>query len=239
MEYFYVPPERIVNGKVEIADEEFTHLVHVMRRKEGDEICIVDGKGGAYDVRLVSVGRRSAEGSVVRMLERSNEPKVVVTCAVGILKNPSRFDFLVEKTTELGVSSIIPLRTARTIPAHAKIERWQKLALAAMKQSGRSRLPEVQELTQFDVVCSSASRYDRCYIAHEQPLGESAAAPLLSASDRNIAILIGPEGGFSDEEVGRAIETGWKPLFLGERRLRTETAAMIAVERFVSNIISI
>jgi 16S rRNA (uracil1498-N3)-methyltransferase len=236
MEYFYVPPERIVNGKVEIADEEFTHLVHVMRRKEGDEICVVDGKGATYDVRLVSVGRRSAEGSIVRTIERITEPKIEVTCAVGILKNPSRFDFLVEKTTELGVASIIPLRTARTIPAHAKIERWQKLALAAMKQSGRSRLPEVHELTQFDDVCSSASRYDRCYIAHEQPVGEPATTPLLSPSGGNVALLIGPEGGFSDEEVARAIEAGWKPLYLGERRLRTETAAMIAVERIISAV---
>src|SRR5258707_81233 len=143
MDYFYCPPQNIRNDTFLIDDEEFSHLVHVMRKKEGDEIMIVDGGGHAFEARIEEVRQKTARGTITRGYTNLHEPRIDVTVAVGILKNPSKFDFLVEKVTELGVRQIVPLLTERTIPAHAKIDRWQKLALAAMKQSGRSFLPRV------------------------------------------------------------------------------------------------
>src|SRR5712671_4390718 len=150
MDYFYSPHEKITATSVLIDGDEFAHLVHVMRKKEGDEICVVDGNGRAYDVRLESIEKKTATGIIHRAHEHFHEPARNITLAAGILKNPSKFDFLVEKVTELGVKEIFPLRTERTIPHHAKTDRWQKLALAAMKQCGRSYLPRVKELTSLD-----------------------------------------------------------------------------------------
>jgi 16S rRNA (uracil1498-N3)-methyltransferase len=118
---------------------------------------------------------------------------------------------------------IVPLLTERTIPRHAKIERWQKLALAAMKQSERCVLPLVQPLTQFDDYVKN-SKAALKIIAHEKTGG----SPALNISDATIAICIGPEGGFTEEEVARAKGCGFQLMTLGERRLRTETAAIAA-----------
>ena len=149
MEYFYVSPSNISPPRLTIDDEEFQHLTHVMRKQPGDEIRVVDGTGNVYDVRILDTARRAAHCEITAHRFMENEPAISVTLAAGVLKNGARFDFLVEKATELGVSSIVPLATERTIPQHAKTDRWQKLAIAAMKQSGRCVLPLVHPLTPF------------------------------------------------------------------------------------------
>jgi 16S rRNA (uracil1498-N3)-methyltransferase len=146
-----------------------------------------------------------------------------------MLKNYAKFDFLVEKTTELGVREIIPLATERTIPAHAKVERWHNLALAAMKQSGRSFLPVVRPVMPFDEFLALRDRFDRRVIAHEQHLPTSVVGSVRVSRNSSVLIAVGPEGGFSDEELAAALENDFLPLYLGERRLRSETAAIIAV----------
>ena len=228
MDYFYSPPDHIVNNAVHIDGEEFAHLTHVMRKKEGDEICVVDGRGHAYDVRLITINKKQAEGVIIASRAGDHEPAISVTLAAGILKNPSKFDFLVEKTTELGVKEIIPLTTDRTIPDHAKTDRWQKLALAAMKQSGRSYLPVVKDLQSLDDVLDGKNSFDLKLIAHEKEMQSPATAQLREKAYRSVLILIGPEGGFSDEEVKQCMKAGCIPFYLGERRLRTETAAIVA-----------
>jgi 16S rRNA (uracil1498-N3)-methyltransferase len=227
MDYFYCPPEHITSTTILIDGEEFSHLVHVMRKKEGDEIRVVDGEGTAYDVVLTEVKKKTAHGTIHRSYPGHHEPSGDVTIAVGILKNPSKFDFLVEKVTELGVKEIVPLRTERTIGSHAKTDRWQKLALAAMKQSGRSYLPRISPLTSIDDFIASPRMFDHKLLAHEKPspAGEAVRFDLLP--NQSMAILIGPEGGFTDEEVERCVASGYTMVFLGERRLRTETAAIV------------
>jgi 16S rRNA (uracil1498-N3)-methyltransferase len=224
MDYFYAPPERIDGRSVLIDGEELAHLAHVMRKKEGDEIMVVDGNGGAYDVLLETVTKRSARGLIRQSFRNYHEPGPRVTLAVGILKNPSKFDFLVEKATEVGVIGIIPLLTERTIPRHAKTDRWQKLALSAMKQSGRSYLPRVKELTNLADLLRTGGSFQRRLIAHMT--GEACLAPTTSSGGESTLILVGPEGGFSDSEVESCIAGGFTPVYLGDRRLRTETAAI-------------
>ncbi len=141
MEYFYVPPSSISPPYLSIDGEEFLHLTHVMRKRPGDEIRVVDGKGHVYDVRIADIVRREARCEITAQRAMENEPAISVTLAAGIVKNGARFDFLVEKATEIGVHAIVPLTTERTIPHHGKTDRWQKLAVAAMKQSGRCVLP--------------------------------------------------------------------------------------------------
>ena len=227
MDYFYTLPENISTDSVLIGGDEFSHLTHVMRKNVGDEIRVVDGLGMAYDVLLTELKKKTAHGTITKRYLNHNEPLIAVTLAVGILKNPSRFDFLVEKVTELGVREIIPLRTERTIPSHAKTDRWQKLALAAMKQSGRAYLPHVRELVWLEDVLSASTAFNIRLIAHEQPINN---VPSVEQKKRqSILLLVGPEGGFSNEEVEKCVTAGCTPLYLGERRLRTETAAVVGV----------
>lgn len=229
MDYFYCPPGNISRETFSIDGNEFSHLVHVMRKKEGDPIRIVDGVGNAYDARIDSVKKKSAEGALLQKYEQHHEPHNRVSLAVGMLKNYSKFDFLVEKTTELGVCEIIPLRTERTIPRHAKVDRWHNLALAAMKQSGRAFLPIVRPVMLLTDLVASRDRFDHKCIAHEQQLPASITGCPSLKRKSSLLIVVGPEGGFSDVEIDECLKNGFKPMYLGERRLRSETAAIVAV----------
>jgi 16S rRNA (uracil1498-N3)-methyltransferase len=228
MDYFYTAPENISSQKVRIGGEEFTHLTHVMRKKQGDVIRVVDGLGMAYDIRLDEIGKGQTSGEILESYRNHNEPKISLTLGVGLLKNPSKFDFLVEKVTEIGVRTIVPLLTARTIPEHAKIDRWQKLALAAMKQSGRSYLPRIQELTELSGFLGQYGTADLRLVAHEQAVGITGVMQLINIHVRTVTVLIGPEGGFEEEEIEMCSAAGFTPVYFGERRLRTETAAIVA-----------
>ena len=236
MDYFYITPENIRKDHAEIADEEFSHLVHVMRKKVGDAICIVDGLGTAYDAVIASIEKRIAIAHITMHHPNYNEPEQQVTLAVGILKNSSKFDFLVEKATELGAHAIIPLTTERTISRHAKSSRWQKLALAAMKQCGRSFLPKISELQSLEHVLKSAHQYTERFVCHvEAPtalasmdLGRSDGIVSKPSKGSSVLTIIGPEGGLSESEIAACIGADCIPASLGRRRLRTETAAICA-----------
>lgn len=240
MDYFYCNPDDVAGDSLVIRGEEFAHLTHVMRKQAGDRIVVVDGRGTAYDVRIESLEKKAAACRIESRTGGLHEPAVKVVLAAGILKNPSRFDFLVEKATELGVTEIVPLVTERTIPPRGRITRWRKLALAAMKQSGRSVLPPVRDLTTLVEALEAGSGFDRMVVAHEKGpagpdatpgSGETAGVP--SPGYRTLLLLIGPEGGFSEAEVELCVGKGCEVLYLGERRLRTETAAVAALARII------
>lgn len=228
MEYFYTPPHLITSHKLTIDGEEFVHLTHVMRKKQGDSIRVVNGVGTTYDATIVEVSKHIARCEILKVHTRLNEPELDVTLGVAILKNASKFDFLVEKVTELGVNAIVPLITSRAIPRHAKTDRLQKLALAAMKQSGRCVLPAVKELTGFPEFVQSAQPGSLRIIPHEQIESPTLAHVLQGKEFRSAILCVGPEGGFTDDEVILAESAGFQPVSLGVRRLRTETAAIIA-----------
>jgi 16S rRNA (uracil1498-N3)-methyltransferase len=228
MDYFYTPPQHIASDSLTIEGDEFSHLTHVMRKDAGDHIRVVDGIGHAFDCTLVARENHVARCTIRQRHRHLHEPENDVTLAVGLLKNSASFDFLVEKSTELGVNRIVPLITERTIPRHARVERWQKLALAAMKQSGRCVLPAVVQPARFDEFVRSAQAALRV-IPHE--LVDAPAFGDLVRTERavSVTICIGPEGGFTESEVADAREQGFRAATLGRRRLRTETAAVVAV----------
>lgn len=228
MDYFYAPPQAITSEMITIEGEEFSHLTHVMRKKIGDEFRIVDGNGMAYDCFLEYIGKRQAQCRIAGRHHMLHEPTRSVTLAVGMLKNNSSFDFLIEKCTELGVAEIIPVRTSRTIPVHAKTTRWRKLALAAMKQCGRCILPVIREpvpLTDYLQHTKATVRF----LPHEKVDAPSLREVDSADTQGTATLLIGPEGGFSDDEIAAAVSVGFIPVSLGRRRLRTETAAIHAV----------
>lgn len=227
MDHFYTTPSLVSPDGLVVDGEEFSHLTHVMRKRIGDVIIVVDGLGNAYDCTITEITKRSARCSIHTHHHNLHEPQVELTLAVAILKNASKFDFLVEKTTELGVRHIVPLRSNRTIPEHSKSERWQKLALSAMKQSGRSILPQVAELTDFEQFLEQRPG-DLNLIAHEKVESPQMSELVRGRRYRSIAACIGPEGGFTEQEIHTAMTRGFVAVGLGPRRLRTETAAIAA-----------
>ncbi|MEO8167061.1 MAG: RsmE family RNA methyltransferase [bacterium] len=228
MDYFYTLPKNITSDSLTIEGEEFSHLAHVMRKPVGAQIIVVDGIGKAYEATIEEITKRAARCSIQTTNAGLHESPVDVTLAVGLLKNHSKFDFLIEKCTELGVNAFFPLITERTIPRHARTDRWQKLALAAMKQSERCILPKVHEPGSFTNFISSASAASLKIIPHEKIKSPTLGELLRKNTNASISICIGPEGGFTETEIAEAQSAGFLHVSLGERRLRTETAAIVA-----------
>jgi len=231
MELFYTPSENIdlAAKSLVIEGDEFHHLVRVLRKKTGDRILVTDGAGLRCEVRLASAGKKSVEGEILHH-EMVGRPKTGVTVALSLLKAPQRFDFFLEKATELGVSSIIPMITARTIsqPSREKTEgkltRWKSIVLSAARQSKRYYLPELFEPLPFRKVIALQG-YDLRLIPYEV----SEEAPEVRCSGKNTLFLIGGEGGFTAGEVEEAKTAGFREISLGRTILRAETAGIFAV----------
>jgi len=234
MDSFYAPPGKIRGRRVTLEGEEHHHLAKVLRKKVGDEIYVVDGKGRGYRVTLNAISRSTAEGEIQETHDRWKEPCIDVKLAIALLKNPSRLDFLVEKCTELGVREFIPMTTERTIVSRVHLERLQKIALAAMKQSGRSFLPTIGRVQGFADVLAYLEDCDEKFIPHEKAVSSLAEYTCVEVG-KQIGVLIGPEGGFTDEEIRAAMGCGFKPVWLGPRRLRSETAAIAVVSRILQS----
>lgn len=225
---FYAPPTCFHGTHVSLPPDEARHAVRVLRMREGDTMVVVDGMGGWHEVELTQVGRDRADGVVQTTLREVGEPGYNLTLGVALLKQASRFEFVLEKAVELGVHRIIPLLTHRTEKPRFKRQRAEHILVAAMKQSGRTRLPALEAPTALANVLTIPSKGLRA-ICHEatDPTHHLAVHVQQEASQR-ATILVGPEGGFTDEEMAEARAGGWQPASLGPRRLRAETAALTA-----------
>ncbi len=227
MEYFYTPPSCITGNELRIEGDELTHVERVLRKKAGDVVHVTDGAGTVYTVTLIEVRKHSARCRITDRHPGLHEPSRDVMLGVALLKNPSRYDMLVEKGTELGVNAFVPLLTERTVQQHARSNRWHSIALSAMKQSCRCWLPTVAEATPLAEFVRSAPASAVRIILHEKSGGVDLRL-IDHAAARSVILCIGPEGGFSEQEIALAVEGGFEQASLGERRLRTETAALAA-----------
>ncbi|MCI0706070.1 MAG: 16S rRNA (uracil(1498)-N(3))-methyltransferase [Ignavibacteriae bacterium] len=235
MEYFYTDPNDVHGTHLFLRDEEYKHLARVLQKRVGDHVAVTDGKDRMYEAVIRSLNHTDAECEIVDVKHRVNEPKVDVTIAISVLKNPGRIDFLVEKVTEFGARTIVPMLCERTIPKQEKHTRLEKIALAAMKQCGRSYLPKVFMLTQFDTLVSHAHEYDLKLIPHEKTEQSQFIGAVIKhhPKAKNVLVVVGPEGGFTEHEMELAAENNFVPISLGARRLRSETAAISAVSWIV------
>lgn len=228
MEYYYTPKEYISSGSLTIVDEEAKHLGKVLRKNQGDELYVTDGIGNLYRSKIVTANKQLIECTILEKMTGINEPGTKVTLYQSLIKNPDRFEFSIEKSVELGVHEIFPLITEHTINKTSnKVERWQSIALSAMKQSQRCYLPKVNAPLPFEDAISS------CGAAIKLIADETAQynnEDFSSYADKDsVAVFIGPEGGFSPDEVKHAVENGFRRLSLGPRKFRSETAAVLAV----------
>jgi 16S rRNA (uracil1498-N3)-methyltransferase len=238
MEFFFADPGQVDGESVVLKGDEFKHLSRVLRKRVGDHVFVTDGRGKMYEVIIRAFTRTEAECKIIDTMPRFNEPKVDVTLAVSLLRNPARFDMVVEKGTELGMSAMIPLLCERTVRKQEKHERLQKIAVSALKQSGRSVLPAIFVLTRFETLVRNSVRYDLKLMAHEKTEQSQFLGSLLKhhAAAKSVLIVIGPEGGLTAEEFSLAEEQGFVPVSLGPRRLRSETAAISALSWVVGGM---
>jgi len=232
--HFYAPPSSIRGQRVILDGDEAKHIARSLRKKPGDEIYVVDGRGRRFEVKLNHVKPTQVVGSIRKTTENAGEPPYHLTVGIGLLKNRNRFETFLEKAVECGVSSIVPLETDRTEIQSLREQRATNILTAAMKQSGRSVLPELTEPVPLAQVAETrCPGADSSWICHEaadaEPLSTAVnASPATSGKRSRLLVLIGPEGGFTESEVRAARDAGAEPVRLGPHRLRTETAGIVA-----------
>jgi 16S rRNA (uracil1498-N3)-methyltransferase len=231
MELFYALAENIDldTGNLVVDGDEFHHLVRVLRKKAGEKILVTDGNGLRCEVRISTVGKASFSGEILSS-SSVEQPETSVTVALSLLKAPQRFELFLEKATELGVSSIIPMITARTLSqpsserVQGKLNRWRTIMLSAARQSKRYYLPQLSEPLSFKKVMAIQG-FDLKLIPYEL----SEVAPEVRCAGKNTIFLIGGEGGFTVGEVEEAKAAGFREMSLGRTILRAETAGIFAV----------
>ncbi len=219
--------QRIENGFAYLDEEESRHLLSALRRKVGDALNLTDGKGFFYETEISDTGKRHAVARILSKTAVPAERPFKLHLAIAPTKQMERFEWFLEKATEIGIDEITPLLCKRSERDTIRHDRLEKILVSAMKQSLRARLPMLNELTRFQAFVKSAS-------APQKLIAWCADTPLPHLSSQitgtnDILIAIGPEGDFSPEEIHSALENGFNGISLGTARLRTETAGLLAV----------
>jgi 16S rRNA (uracil1498-N3)-methyltransferase len=231
---FYTSPDKIGKESLTIEGEEAKHILAVLRHGAGDVIDVVDGCGTKCRVQIDEVSRDFLQGRILSRTSMENEPDCRLTLAQAVCRK-ERMDFLVEKATEIGVSSIIPIMTERNLikvdeasREKKRIDRWTRIAIAAMKQSLRTILPEIYNIAPFEQLLPRIKSFDLCLIASLDKESESLReCEGLRKRPKNMLLIVGPEAGFTEGELSKALAEGAIPVSLGRRRLRTETAGVV------------
>jgi 16S rRNA (uracil1498-N3)-methyltransferase len=223
LERFYCP-DLPAGGPATLEGDEARHLIRVRRVVVGEMVELFDGRGSAYRAQVSTIGRDRAVLAILGPGDPDRTPTLSLTLATAVPKG-ERFDWLVEKATELGVARLIPLVTDRSSvdPRSAKLDRLRRVIIEASKQCRRNRLMDLGPPTAWDSLVGNSRESSRL-LAHPGGLGMVSAG--LRPGSGSVILAIGPEGGFSEKEVDRGIEAGWRTVGLGSTILRVETAAL-------------
>ena len=210
-----------------LPEQESLHCIKVLRLREGDLLTITDGKGFFYDCRLLDPHPKRSTFTILRQWKKLGKRGFGVHIAFGPTKQMDRNEWFVEKATEIGADRLTPITANFSERREIKRERLEKIAVAAMKQSQQAHLPDIEEMVRLkDFITRPFT--GRKFIAHCHDLPKSALAETYRKGE-DALVLIGPEGDFSEEEVVYALRNGYEPISLGETRLRTETACLVAL----------
>lgn len=222
--YFFI--EQLNNEPQLLLPEETSkHCIQVLRMQQGEQLLLTDGKGTLVTATIINADRKHC---VVKIDAKKTAPapEKKITVAISLLKNASRFEWFLEKATEIGITEIIPLLCKRTEKQYFRTERMQQIVVSAMLQSKQAWLPLLHEPQQFENAITQTA-YTTKLIAHcEQEkkftLNDIAQSP-------ETIMFIGPEGDFTKDEITSALTNNFQPVTLGDTRLRTETAGIVAV----------
>jgi 16S rRNA (uracil1498-N3)-methyltransferase len=237
MHRFFVPAAALAGNEAVLQEKQAHQISNVLRLRTGERISLFDDSGWEYLVRLVRVNSSECSGEIVERRLADNEPRVKITICQALLKG-SKFDLIVQKGTEMGVAGFVPVLCARSVmgdihqASEKKAERWRRIAIEAAEQSGRSRLPMIHPGTLFARACEQTRGLSLMAWESERKVGLQSVlaekADLNSPSGRPLSVnlFVGPEGGFTSDEVTMASDFGITPVSLGPRILRSETAAL-------------
>ncbi len=227
MELFF--SDDVQDARIRLDPEESAHLVRVLRHRAGDEVSVIDGRGTLYHCVLELADAKGAEVRIMRAEPGFGAHPYHLTMAVCPTKNIDRFEWFVEKATEIGVDVVAPVIGERSERRVLKTDRLRRIALSAAKQSLKAAIPAVAEpvsVRDFIAAAPADTLKLICYCFDD--VERISITDVLRRQAEKVMILIGPEGDFSPEEAQLACERGWIPVSLGDSRLRTETAAVVA-----------
>ena len=231
MPKFFVTQDKITKNQIIIDTEDVAHISRVLRLGIGDSITVCDSQGTDYEAEIEEMEQGRVICTVTGKRASVSEPNIKVTLFQGLPK-ASKMEYIIQKTTELGISEIVPVRLSRCVvkidnkkDEKKKLERWQKISEAAAKQSGRGIVPEISEIMTLDEVIERSKEFDLFFVPYECEEKKTLKEVLLSKQNiKSVGFIIGPEGGFDIAETEKLRESGIATVTLGKRILRTETA---------------
>lgn len=231
---FLIDPEQIRDSTAELTGATARQIMNVLRLKEDDTICLLDGGGLEHTARIKALSKDTVQAGIESTSQCANEPKLRLTLAVCLPKG-DKLDLIVGKCTELGISGLIVVESERTVArpdaskAAARIARWRKIAAEAVEQSGRGVIPACEGIVEFSEVVERIGDYSLALVAWEDERSVMLREALReNAGAESVLLIVGPEGGLTENEVELARAAGARSVSLGKRRLRTETAAIAA-----------
>lgn len=227
MSRFFIPKANISEDKITITGEDVVHILKVLRLKKSDILTCCDGKGNDYQAEISEISKDNLICGIISRTKSDTEPDIKVTLIQGLPK-ASKMDYIIQKTTELGVFELFPCTLNRCIAkveGEKKLERWQKIAKEAAQQSGRGIIPKINRQVDLKGAISILKEADISFVAYECEDKTQIKTALLSVENpKSVAFLIGPEGGFDKAEIELLKNSGIMSVSLGKRILRTETA---------------
>ena len=214
-----------VGNLIEMPETEAHHLLHVLRYEIGDAIKITDGQGNFFETKIIEINKKKCVVEIERQ-QTVEKPKYRTTIAIAPTKNRERLEWFLEKATEIGVNEIQLIKTQHAEKSNFTIERLEKILIAAIKQSNQAWLPILKSIISFDELMKQKI-YDQFFICHNLP---PSTQQLIQVAKPNLKTLmaIGPEGGFSNQEIELALKNNFQMVLMGNNRLRTETAGIVA-----------
>ncbi len=224
---FFVPSSSIVGEKVALSKETSHQIIKVLRLEPKDEIIILDNTGLEYQVKIDQTNSGVVEGTILETRENEAEPSLKISLYQALLPR-EKFEFVLQKGTEVGVNQFIPVQTVHSLPSKDlsanKLERWQAITKEAAEQSQRGIIPKVEAALNFKEAINQATQNGAVLIAWEK---EDHNLPQILNTKYNIpSVFVGPEGGFTEEEIEYAKSKGAETIGLGKRILRSETAGI-------------
>ena len=233
MQHFFADPSCVDGEQIRLAGSDVNHMKNVLRMKPGEEVWVSDGEGMDYFCSVEGYEEKEAVLRVVKKEVSQTELASHLILFQGLPKG-DKMEWIVQKAVELGAYSVVPVSTRRCVvkldnkKAEKKVSRWQQIAESAAKQSKRMLVPEVHSVMTFKEALVYAKELDVLLIPYELAKGMKETKELIRSIEpgKSIGVFIGPEGGFEEQEVADAMEAGAKPITLGHRILRTETAGL-------------
>lgn len=206
---------------------ESNHIVRVLRLKIGDEIFLTNGRGDLFIAEIINNNPSACKLRIKKKQENYGKTNYKLHVAIAPTKSIDRFEWFLEKATEIGIDEITPILTSRSERKVIKPERLEKVLVAAMKQSLKAYKPLLNPLTRFENFLQTNHKTNNLFIAHCMDSQRLSFQEVIKENTDTV-ILIGPEGDFSKDEIDKALDKGFKPVSLGKNRLRTETAGIVA-----------